>query len=205
MNQNPNTAQKPPRQGSGFHFYYRVAMRTAFQPLADFQKPGRQRRGERYSLTPGRPRSIAHRLPPLHAERNTPAPSPIQHKSRPGKGAAFTFIIGWRCVPPSSRWLPFRSPDGSGGKQYSRTPGRPRSIAHRLPPPGSRRKRTSLQLQYSTKAALGKGAAFIFIIGWRCVPPSSRWLSSGSPGGSGRGNGIPVRPGRPDSQRTARR
>ena len=61
------------------------------------------------------------------------------------------------------------------------------------------------ELQYSTKAAPGKGAAFTFIIGWRCVLPSSRWLSSGSPGGSGRGNGIPVRPGRPDSQRTARR
>ena len=123
-----------PWQGSGFHFYYRVAMRTAFHPLASVQKPGRQRRGGRYSLTPGRPRSTAHRLPPLHAGRNTSTSAPIQHKSRPGKGAAF-----------------------------------------------------------------------IFIIGWRCVPPSSRWLSSGSPGGSGRGNGIPVRPGRPDSQRTAQR
>ena len=178
-------------------------MRTTFQPLASVQKPGRQRRGERYSLTPGRPRSIARRLPPLHAERNTPAPSPIQHKSRPLAGAAFIFIIRWRCVPPSSRWLTSRSPDGRG-ERYSLTPGRPRSIARRLPPPG-RKERTSLQAQYSTEAAPGKGAAFIFIIGWRCVPPSSHWLSSGSPGGSGRGNGIPVRPGRPDSQRTAQR
>ena len=95
-------------------FYYRVAMRTTFQPLAAAQNSGWHRRGERYSRTPGRPRSIAHRLPPRRQKGTLPLQPQYSTKAAPGKGAAFAFIIGWRCVPPSSRWPPFRSPDGSG-------------------------------------------------------------------------------------------
>ena len=134
MNRNPKTAQKPPRQGSGFHFYYRVAMRTTFQPLAAVQKPGRQRR----AVFPHTRQAKEHSPPSAapQAGRNAPRSSPNTAQKPPSARERLSFFItGWRCVLPSSRWLSSGSPGGSGGKQYSRTPGRPRSIARRLPPP----------------------------------------------------------------------
>ena len=113
MNRNPKTAQKPPRQGSGFHFYYRVAMRTTFQPLAAVQKPGRQRR----AVFPHTRQAKEHSPPSAapQAGRNAPRSSPNTAQKPPSARERLSFFItGWRCVLPSSCWLTSRSPDGSG-------------------------------------------------------------------------------------------